>query len=70
MFEVLLNKLLMFLFFVSLLNSIRHAYYFIQAIVSSTEERQLKYVISKTSLTLLGLSIGYILSVIFTGIKI
>jgi hypothetical protein len=70
MFEVLLNKLLMFLFFVSLLNSIRHAYYFIQAIVSSTEEQQLKYVISKTSLILLGLSIGYILSVIFTGIKI
>jgi hypothetical protein len=60
----------MFLFFVSLLNSIRHAYYFIQAIVSSTEEQQLKYVISKTSLILLGLSIGYILSVIFTGIKI
>jgi hypothetical protein len=70
MFEVLLNKLFMFLFFVSLLNSIRHAYYFIQAIVSSTEEQQLKYVISKTSLILLGLSIGYILSVIFTGIKI
>lgn len=70
MFEVLLNKLLMFLFFVSLLNSIRHAYYFIQAIVSSTEEQQLKYVISKTSLILLGLSLGYILSVIFTGIKI
>lgn len=70
MFEVLLNKLLMFLFFISLLNTIRHSYYFIQAMVSSNEEKQVKYVISKTSLLLLGLSIGYILSSIFTGIKI
>jgi hypothetical protein len=70
MFEILLNKLLMVLFFVSLLNTIRHGYYFIQAMVTSTYEEPIKYVISKHSLTLLGLSIAYILSVIFTGIKI
>jgi hypothetical protein len=70
MIEILLNKLFIVLFFVSLLNSVRHAYYFIQAIVTSTEEQPIKYVISKTSLTLLGLSIAYILSSIFTGIKI
>lgn len=70
MIELLLNKVLMVLFFISLLNTIRHAYYFIQAIVTSTEEQPIKYVISKNSLILLGLSISYVLSVIFTGIKI
>lgn len=70
MIELLLNKVLMVLFFMSLLNTIRHAYYFIQAIVTSTEEQPIKYVISKNSLILLGLSISYVLSVIFTGIKI
>jgi hypothetical protein len=70
MIETLLNKLFIVLFFVSLLNTVRHTYYFIQAIVTSTEEQPIKYVISKTSLTLLGLSIAYILSSIFTGIEI
>jgi len=70
MIEILLNKLFIVLFFVSLLNTLRHTYYFIQAIVSSTEEQPIKYVIPKTSLILLGLSIAYILSSIFTGIKI
>jgi len=70
MIDVLLNKLFMVLFFVSLLNTVRHTYYFIQVIVTSTEEQPIKYVISKTSLTLLGLSIAYILSSIFTGIEI
>jgi hypothetical protein len=70
MIELLLNKVLMVLFFISLLNTIRHAYYFIQAMVTSTEEQPIKYVISKNSLILLGLSISYVLSVIFTGIKI
>jgi hypothetical protein len=70
MLELLLNKVLMVLFFVSILNMFRHGYYFIQAIVTSTEELPMKYVISKNSLILLGLSISYVLSVIFTGIKI
>ena len=70
MIELLLNKVLLVLFFISLLNTIRHMYYFIQAIVTSTEEQPIKYVISKNSLILLGLSISYVLSVIFTGIKI
>jgi hypothetical protein len=70
MFVEILNKLLLVLFFVSLLNTIRHTYYFIQATVSSSEEQPIKYVISKSDLTMLGISIAYILSVIFTGIKI
>ena len=70
MFIVLLNKLLLVLFFISLLNTIRHTYYFIQAIVSSSQEQSIKYIISKSDLIMLGISIAYILSVIFTGIKI
>lgn len=70
MFVEVLNKFLLVLFFLSLLNTIRHIYYFIQAIVSSSEEQPIKYVISKSDLTMLGISIAYILSVIFTGIKI
>jgi len=70
MVGLLLNKLLMMLFFISLLNTLRHGYYFIQALVTSTEEQPIKYVVSKNSLLLLGLSIAYMLTTIFTGIKI
>lgn len=58
------------LFFMSLLNVMRHAYYFIQAFFQSTLEEPKKYKLEKTSLILLGLSLAYILTVIFTGIKI
>jgi hypothetical protein len=70
MLEVLLNKLFTIVFFMAILNVTRHFYYFSQAMVTSTEEQPVKYVINNTSLTLLGLSIAYILSVIFTGINI
>jgi hypothetical protein len=65
-----LNKLLIVLFFMSCLNTIRHAYYFIQAWVKTSEELPTKYILSKQSLFLLGVSIAYILTTIFTGIKI
>jgi hypothetical protein len=65
-----LNKFLMVLFFLSCLNTIRHLYYFIQAWASSTEEIQVKYKITNKSLFLLGVSIAYVLTTIFTGIKI
>ena len=65
-----LNKLLMVLFFMSLLNTVRHTYYFIQTWFTSTEETPVKYKITNKSLFLLGVSIAYILTVIITGIKI
>ena len=65
-----LNKLLMLFFFISLLNTVRHAYYFIQTWFTSTEETPVKYKLTSTSLFLLGVSISYILTVIFTGIKL
>ena len=65
-----LNKLLIVLFFMSCLNTIRHAYYFIQTWFTSTEEMPVKYRLTNKSLFLLGVSIAYILTVILTGIKI
>jgi hypothetical protein len=70
MFVEIINKLLMVVFFVSILNFTRHAYYFIQAMVASTEEIPVKYRITDKSLVLLGISIAYVLSTIFTGITL
>lgn len=64
------NKILMICFFLSCLTTIRHGYYFIQTFISSTEETPVKYRISKISLILLGISIAYILSSLFTGITL
>jgi len=65
-----LNKLLILMFFMSCLTTIRHGYYFIQAFLTSTEEQPIKYKVSNTSLVLLGISISYILSVFLTGITL
>jgi hypothetical protein len=65
-----LNKILIVLFFLSCLNTIRHGYYFIQTWFTSTDETPIKYRLTNTSLFLLGVSIAYILTTIFTGIKI
>lgn len=66
----ILNKLLLILFIMSCLNVLRHGYYFIQTVVTSTDEEPKKYRIDKISLYLLSISIAYILSAIFTGITI
>lgn len=52
------------------LNAIRHLYFFIQSLFPSVEEEPTKYRLPKTSLVLLGVSIAYILTVAFTGIKL
>ena len=70
MLETILNKALVLLFMLAMLNAIRHGYYFIQAAVSSNDEIPTKYVITNKQLLLLGLSLAYLLSVIFTGITI
>ena len=66
----IINKILMFLFFMSVLNTARHAYYFIQTWFTSTQEEPIKYKIGTKSLMLLGISLAYLLASIFTGIKI
>lgn len=65
-----LNKIMFLLFFMSLLNTIRHTYYFIQTMVSATEENPTKYKLDKRSLFLLCASIAYLLTSIFDGIKL
>jgi len=64
------DRILIILFFMAFFNSVRHTYYFIQAWVTSTNEEPVKYKISDKSLFLLGVSIAYILTTIFTGIKL
>jgi hypothetical protein len=66
----IVNRILIVLFFMSCLVTIRHAYFFIQALITSTSEEPNKYRLSPTSLFFLCVSIAYVLSVIFTGIKI
>ena len=71
MLETILNKILVVLFLLSIFNVFRHGYYFIQAMFKTDEEGQTsKYIISNKSLFLLGLSLAYALSAIFTGITI
>jgi hypothetical protein len=66
----ILNKVFTVIFFMACLTTFRHGYYFIQAFLLSTTEEPVKYKLTKTSLLYLGISIAYILTVIFTGIKI
>ena len=65
-----INKILMVFFFMSCFNTIRHTYYFIQTWFTSTEELPVKYRLTNKGLFLLGVSIAYIMTVIFTGIKL
>lgn len=66
----IINRVLLVLLFMSCLTTIRHVYYFIQAFFTSTEEQPVKYRVSNKALFYLCISIAYILSVIFTGIKL
>jgi hypothetical protein len=70
MFVEITNKVFMVIFFMACLTTFRHGYYFIQAYLLSTAEEPVKYKLTKTSLLYLGISIAYILTAIFTGIKI
>lgn len=64
------NRILLVFFFMSSLTTARHVAYFLQAFFTSTEEEPVKYKVSKTSLLFLGVSMAYILTVLFTGLKI
>jgi len=66
----IINRILLVLFFMSCLTTIRHAYYFVQAFFTSTEEQPVKYRVSKASLLFLCMSIAYMITVLFTGIKL
>jgi hypothetical protein len=67
----ILNKFLFLLTFLSILNVVRHGFFLIGSFIKSEdEEKTQKFRLSPTQLLLLGLSIAYILTIIFTGIKL
>ena len=61
----LLSKLLYVVFFLSLVNVLRHLFFLIQQIINGE-----KYNLEKQPLLILGISISVILAIIFTGFKI
>lgn len=65
MLSLILNKIMFILFFLSLVNVIRHSFLFLIKITD-----QEKYKMSRISLFYLGLSISMVLTSLFTGIKI
>jgi len=66
----LLNKILVISFVLSCLVTLRHMYYLFQTLSMSTEEKPMKYKVNGLSLFFLGLSLAYIISSLFIGIKI
>jgi len=63
-----INKILVIIYVLSCLNTIRHGYYLIQAWVKSKEDSPQKYRMGNISLLLVGLSLAYIIASIFTCI--
>jgi len=64
----LLNKILILIFFMSLLNLVKHVWNIFM--VLRNEDVPNKYELSKRELIFLGISVAYILTTIFTGIKL
>ena len=61
----IIDKLLLFLFLLSSLNVIRNSFFLIKNIVDKE-----RFMLNKSSLIVLGMSIAYILLVLIDGIKI
>ena len=67
---ILINKVLIILYILSCLNVLRHVYYLIQTTMMTKNESSEKYRLSNKSLLILGISLAYLISIIFIGIKI
>ena len=63
----LINKVLLVIFVMSVLNCLKHIWKIIEGL---REEVPTKYVISNWDRFLLGLSISYIITTIFTGLQV
>jgi hypothetical protein len=70
MVESLIYKALLCLFVLSCLVTIRHAYYFTQALMASNDEDIVKYRLSPIALLYLGLAISYIIMTLITGFRL
>lgn len=66
----LINKLLLLAYVMSILNVIRHSFYFGQAMLFSTEEEPKTYKLDKLPLILLGVSLSYIIVGLISGYAI
>jgi hypothetical protein len=66
MITALINKLLFIVFFMSVLNILRHSTEIVRRLMF--EDTPEKYIISNKERIILGLSIAYFLTTIFTGI--
>jgi hypothetical protein len=64
----LLNKILILIFFMSILNLVKHVWNIFM--ILRNEDVPNKYELSKRELIFLGISVAYILTTIFTGIKL
>lgn len=67
MSEFILNKVLLVIFILSVLNCLKHVWNIINGL---REEVPNRYKISTSERFLLGLSLAYIISVIFTGLQV
>jgi len=68
MIEILVNKTLFVLFFISVLNILRHTWKVLS--ILRNEDVPNKYELSKQELIFLGLSVAYVLTTIFTKITL
>lgn len=66
----ILNKISVLILMLSILNFIRHTFFVIGSFIKSEDDNPQKYRLSTMQLLMLGLSISYILTIIFTGVKI
>jgi len=67
----ILNKILLFLLFLSAVNIIRHSFFLLKSfnLLKSFKDGE-RFVLDKRSLIVLGISISYILLIIIDGIKL
>lgn len=70
MMTIIINKILIVLYILSCLITIRHGFYLLQSLMVSNEEAPLKYRLRPIQLLWLGLSLAFIISSIFIGIRI
>lgn len=70
MLLLIINKILVILYVLSLANVLRHGYYFIQAFISTYGDEPVKYILGDKALLLLGVSLAYVITGMITGVTI
>jgi hypothetical protein len=62
------NRVLVMIFVLSTLNVIRHLFFLIGSFIKSDDELPQKFRLSQMQLLLLGVSVSYVITTLFTGI--